>query len=252
MTMLTPSTFMTIEEIVLLLGSVAGGAWLVRRRAAGRLTEPASAAALTASPSKYHPLLVAIHWFTAFALANLLLRGALIMRYIPNSDPAKLDGLRAHMLAGLLVFTVMAIRIVLRRRTQLPAPATARNPHLDRLARISHLSLYILVIAQASSGIFMAVQTDLPQILLLGQGGLPADFWMFPIRSVHYAVSRLLIAVICLHLAGASYHALFLKDGLLRRMTFGRRWTPAAMRVPAGRGRVAPFVGPANASRPSG
>jgi cytochrome b561 len=31
------------------------------------------------------------------------------------------------------------------------------------------------------------------------------------------------MVAIALHLAGATYHALYLRDGLLRRMWFGRR-----------------------------
>jgi hypothetical protein len=49
----------------------------------------------------------------------------------------------------------------------------------------------------------------------------PADFWAFPVRSVHYALSRLLMVLIALHLVGALYHTFILKDGLLRRMTVG-------------------------------
>jgi hypothetical protein len=69
----------------------------------------------------------------------------------------------------------------------------------------------------------MAVQTGLPDTLIVGRGSLPADFWVFPIRSVHYLVSRLLMATITLHIIGAMYHTFILKDGLLRRMSFGRR-----------------------------
>ena len=40
---------------------------------------------------------------------------------------------------------------------------------------------------------------------------------------MHYALSRLLMGLIALHVVGALYHTLILKDGLLRRMAFGRR-----------------------------
>jgi cytochrome b561 len=121
------------------------------------------------------------------------------------------------------VLVLMLIRLVVRRRSQHPPRATARNHHLDRLAQISHRLLYALVIAQALSGLYMAVQTGLPDVLILGRGTLPEDFWVFPIRSVHYVLSRLLIATIALHITGALYHTFILQDGLLRRMSFGRR-----------------------------
>jgi len=216
--MLTPDAFASAEEILLLIGLLAAAVWYLARRARQ------GAKAVGQAPAKYHPALVAIHWFIAFAMANLLLRGALVMRYLPNSDPAKIAGLRAHMLAGTAVLVLMIVRLALQRGTAHPPPATARNRHLDRLARISHRLLYILVIAQASSGLFMAWQADLPAVLLSGRGSLPADFWVFPIRSVHYVLSRAVMAVIALHITGALFHALVLKDGLLRRMSFGGRY----------------------------
>jgi cytochrome b561 len=83
--------------------------------------------------------------------------------------------------------------------------------------------LYVLVVAQACSGLTMALQAGLPDILFGGHGALPADFWVFPVRSVHYVISRLLMALIALHVSAALYHAFVLRDGLLRRMWFGRR-----------------------------
>jgi cytochrome b561 len=59
--------------------------------------------------------------------------------------------------------------------------------------------------------------------VFFGQGSLPADLWVFPIRSVHYALSRLLMTLITVHIVAALYHAFVLRDGLLKRMFFGRR-----------------------------
>jgi hypothetical protein len=41
-------------------------------------------------------------------------------------------------------------------------------------------------------------------------------------------LSRMLMALIALHILGALYHTLLRKDGLLRRMWFGRRIVVAA------------------------
>jgi cytochrome b561 len=62
---------------------------------------------------------------------------------------------------------------------------------------------------------------------------LPADFWVYPVRRVHYAVSRLLMVLIALHVSGALYHTIIRRDGLLRRMWFGVRAPAAADRMPA-------------------
>ena len=187
--------------------------------------------------SRYHPLLVASHWFLAVLIVGALALGALVLAKIPSTDPMKLEALRSHMIGGTLILIVMLVRLILRTRTARPAPATAGNPALDRVAWISHRLFYVFVLGQAGSGLFMAVQTGLPDVVFGGHGALPADFWAFPVRTVHYVVSRLLMALIALHVAGALYHAFVLRDGLLRRMGFGKRIiTPPQPTVPA-RGR---------------
>jgi cytochrome b561 len=145
------------------------------------------------------------------------------MAKIPNSDPMKLEALRSHMTGGVLILILMLIRLFVRSRTAHPASAAAGNPFLDRVAWVSHRALYAAVLGMAGSGLFMALQTNLPSILFAAQGSLPPDFWTFPIRTVHYLISRLLIGLIVLHTAGALYHTFILKDGLLGRMFFGRR-----------------------------
>jgi cytochrome b561 len=142
---------------------------------------------------------------------------------IPNSDPMKIEALRSHMGGGLFIFALMLVRLLVRIRSRHPAPAMTGNPRLDRIAWLSHRMLYAAVFGMAISGIVMAVETGLFATVFDGQGRLPPDFWAFPIRAVHYAFSRLLMAGIALHVLAALYHALALKDGLLRRMAFGRR-----------------------------
>ena len=173
--------------------------------------------------SRYQPLLVVLHWLMALMIPIALAGGALVLVKIPNTDPAKIEALGQHMAGGTLLLTLMLIRCVVRARSAHPARASTGSSLLDRVAWLSHRLLYLLVLGQAASGIYLALQARLPDIVFGGHGVLPADFWVFPMRSVHYAISRLLMAAIALHLAGALYHTFVLRDGLLRRMWFGRR-----------------------------
>jgi cytochrome b561 len=182
--------------------------------------------------TRYHPLLVALHWVLAVLIIAALALGALVMVRIPNSDPMKLEALRSHMGGGMLILLLMLVRLVVRMRTQHPATASTGNPTLDWLAWASHRLFYVAVLGMAGSGLFMALQTGLPNILFGSGGALPADFWVFPVRTVHYLFSRLLMSLIALHVAGALYHTLVLKDGLLRRMFFGRRVIAATVSAP--------------------
>jgi cytochrome b561 len=178
-------------------------------------------------PSRYHAVLVTLHWALALLIVAALSLGALVMAKMPNSDPMKIEALRSHMAGGILIVLLMLVRFVVRIVTLHPASASTGTPTLDRLAWVSHRAFYVAVLGMAGSGIVMALQADLPSMIFFGRGGaLPSDFWVFPSRAVHYLVSRFLMVLIAAHVAGALYHTLILRDGLLKRMAFGRR-TPA-------------------------
>ncbi len=177
--------------------------------------------------AKYHPVHVVIHWFIAFAMAQLLLRGAFIMVNVPNSSPDKISALRAHMFAGSLVLVLMIVRIVMLKTTRLPAPSNGPTPLLTRLKELVHPLLYVSIFIQALAGLGVAYQADLPSVIFLHHGTLPPSFWIYRLRMVHYVNSRILMGLITLHVSGALYHTLIMRDGLLRRMSFGRRWIAA-------------------------
>jgi cytochrome b561 len=168
-------------------------------------------------------LLVILHWLLAFMIIAALALGSLVIVKIPNSSPQKIEALSHHMVGGTVILALMLLRLFVRNVSAHPPAATARHPALDLLAWASHRLLYITIFLMPISGIVMALQIGLPDIVFFGHGALPADFWAYPIRAVHYVLSRLLMALIALHIAAALYHAFVLRDGLLGRMFFGRR-----------------------------
>lgn len=173
--------------------------------------------------SRYHPVLVTLHWLLAVLIIAALALGALVMAKLPNSEPMKIEALRSHMFGGGLILALMLLRLFVRTRTTHPPTAATGSSLLDKVAWASHRLFYILIIAMVASGATMALQAGLFEIVYGGRGTLPPDLWVYPIRSVHYLVSRLLMTLIALHVAGALYHTFILKDGLLRRIAFGRR-----------------------------
>jgi cytochrome b561 len=173
--------------------------------------------------SRYHPVLVALHWALAFLIIVALAGGALRMAPMANTNPAKLAALRLHMTGGTLILILMSLRLILRRFTLRPPQAKTGRSLLDRLGRFSHIAFYGFVIAMTLSGLTMAVQTGVIRLVAGGHPPMPPDFWAFPIRTVHYVISRVLMGLVALHLAGVLYHTFILRDHLLRRMGFGRR-----------------------------
>lgn len=168
---------------------------------------------------RYHPAFATLHWLIALLVIVALAMGAVVLANTPNT-PEKLFGLRAHMITGITILVLMLVRIVMRFRSARPAPATTGNAALDRLGGVVHFLLYLGVLGMAGSGIAMSIQANLGEIVFGGVGSLPADFWVYTPRKAHWFFSRLLMALAALHIAGAMYHALIRKDGLLARMGY--------------------------------
>lgn len=176
------------------------------------------------APSKYHPLVVTLHWVVAFILIVALVMGTFVLQEIPNSNPEKINALRGHMIAGGLLLVLTLIRLIVRFKTTDPVHATTNNALLDKIGIIVHKLLNLLVLVMAFSGIAMAVQVGLPDIVFGGSGTpLPENFNHLTARAVHGITATMLIAIIALHIAGAVYHQIILKDGLMSRMWFGKR-----------------------------
>jgi cytochrome b561 len=173
--------------------------------------------------SRYHPVLVVLHWLLAVLIPTALALGTFVMAKIPTSDPAKIDALRGHMAGGILILTLMLLRLAFRFATRRPGAASTGSVLFDGLAFVSHRLLYVGVIAMAVVGLSLANEAGILGILAGERPRLPPDFWDYKLRVVHYLISRLLLALIALHVAGALYHTLLRKDGLLRRMWFGKR-----------------------------
>ncbi len=181
-------------------------------------------------PFRYHPLLVTLHWLLAFLIIAALALGFFALAPIPNSDPQKIDVLRAHMIGGMSILALMAIRFGVRMLTSRPPHATTGYPFLDRIAPLTHYGFYVLILLMVGTGFATAILAGLPDIVFGRSGApLPTEFRIYPTRVAHGYLAVLLVGLITLHVLAALYHQLVRNDGLLRRMWFGRR-TP---QVPA-------------------
>lgn len=175
-------------------------------------------------PSRYHPVLVILHWVLAFLIVFALGMGMFSLREIPNSSPDKVFALRGHMIAGMLILSLMLVRFVVRFRTPRPEPATTGNAFLDRVAALTHYGLYLLAFLMAASGIATAAQAGLPAIVFGGSGApLPESFAIYSPRVAHGVIAKLLLALALLHVLAVLYHQFVRRDGLLSRMWFGPR-----------------------------
>jgi cytochrome b561 len=174
--------------------------------------------------TRNHPLLVALHWILAFGIIVSLVRSFFGLAHMSNADPAKLVALRLHMTAGMAISAVMLIRLIVRLKTSKPPAATTGFAALDPLAAITHYSFYALVFGMAGTGLATAFLAGLFPIIY-GHSGtpLPHSFLVYQTRVAHGIIGWTLAALIGLHVLAVSFHQFVKKDGVLRRMWFGRR-----------------------------
>lgn len=174
--------------------------------------------------TRYHPLLVVLHWLLAAMIVLGLIMGGNVLAETPNSDPGKIFALRMHMTMGLIILVLMLVRLVMRMVTAKPPKADAGNAMLNRGGVLAHWGLYLLVFAMCASGIGISVMAGLPDIVFGGSATpLPADFAGFAPRIAHGVLAKLLALLILAHIAGFLYHQFIRKDGLFSRMWFGNR-----------------------------
>jgi cytochrome b561 len=109
-------------------------------------------------------------------VASLAL-GTAVLAPVPNTDPIEYGLLLHQMEVGLAILSLMFLRFVIRLSTTLPEAAPTGRRFFDALAWLSHRIFYIFVFAQIASGLALAAQAHLPQILLAGKPGhLPPTF----------------------------------------------------------------------------
>jgi cytochrome b561 len=174
--------------------------------------------------TRYHPLLATLHWLLALFIVAALFLGFAVLAKTPNADPNKILILRAHMTGGVVIFVLMLARFVVRLATARPPVATTGSRLLDRLTPVVHYGFYVLILLMVTSGFAMAFAAGLPAIVFGDSGDpLPASFLIYPARIGHGVIANLLAALIALHVVAALYHQFVKKDGLFRRMGFGRR-----------------------------
>jgi cytochrome b561 len=141
--------------------------------------------------TRYHPLLVALHWLLAFLIIAALLAGFFLLARMSNSDPQKIRVLLVHMAAGMTILALMVVRFIVRMLTSRPAPATTGHPFLDRIAPVTHYGFYVLVLLMVGTGYATAILAGLNRIVFQGSGEpLPENFAVYPTFIAPTAISR--------------------------------------------------------------
>src|SRR5690606_11102504 len=106
----------------------------------------------------------------------------------------------AHVWIGVAILVLALVRVAIRVRRGAPDLPEGGHPVANLIAKLTHLGLYGLLLLIPVSG------------LMAWFGGVDAA------GEVHEVMFNLGIALVILHVVGALYHQLVLKDGLMDRM----------------------------------
>ncbi len=175
------------------------------------------------NPGKYNHIQIALHWVTAALIIFLLTTGSLVLSKIENTVPGKVDNLRIHMILGGIALLLTLVRIVWRKKTPQPEELKTGNKLFDIMGTAMPYLLNLTALLIAISGVGLAFFSGTLNVVFFGSGSLPADYFDYLPRYVHGLSGKVMIGLILLHLAGSFYHVIFLKDGIMGRMWFGKK-----------------------------
>jgi cytochrome b561 len=171
--------------------------------------------------TRYHPILVALHWLLGVMIIAQLGFGYFVISKMQNADPEKLNILATHMGIGTAVIVLMFIRLITRLFTSHPAPTADQLQGIGRLRTPMHWLLYGVIFATAISGWFTGYL--IAHLYEVPGNTLPTDFATYPTRVAHGWMALVLFILIILHIAAAIKEKTSGDKNILARMGFGKR-----------------------------
>jgi cytochrome b561 len=172
---------------------------------------------------KYTWPAVALHWIMALLVLGMLALG-LYMAPLPKG-PERSSLIALHKSIGLTLAVLLVVRFAWRKTHPPPAYPSSMPEWQKRLAHANAVALYAMLALQPLSGYLSSSFSGYKTSWF----GVPLPFWGWEsptlnaiFNSIHVASSRVLMILIGLHLAAVAYHAFVRRDGVVRRMFFGK------------------------------
>lgn len=178
--------------------------------------------------SRYHPLLVGLHWLSALLVFASFLLGMFALAHQPNT-PEKIVPLAVHITLGTGILLLTVLRLFVRLVTLKPLrkvknPLAKKKPLIVTMAGPVQALLYLFTFLMSLTGIGLTLQAG---ILTPSGLVLPDDFYAFSLRAVHGTISTALFVLIMLHLLTWIYFQFIKGENALRWMWFNRKKPPA-------------------------
>lgn len=174
-------------------------------------------------PPKYSALAIAIHWIVAVCVVGLVPAGFLIPRLDEGQVQETISG--THQSVGILVLALTLLRLALRAFGGMPKPAAVLTPFERAASRVTHFSLYALLIIGPLVG-WLGVNAYGEDVSFFGLFKLPTLFakdeaLSDQIFALHLACGILIVLAVVAHVVAAFVHNMR-DDGVMERMLRGR------------------------------
>lgn len=156
-----------------------------------------------AETNGYSRLQIALHWgIMLLIILNYLTSDAMGAAWRGLREGKDFYGTSAalHVWVGVTILLLVLVRLVLRLTRGAPDVPAGTPPLFRRGAHLAHIAIYVLLIAVPASGVATWF------------GGIGAA------GEAHEVMFNLLLLIVLLHIAGALFHQIVLKDHLIARM----------------------------------
>ncbi|MGJ8598262.1 cytochrome b, partial [Sulfitobacter sp.] len=160
-----------------------------------------------------------LHWLIAAAIMLDLYIAQKFSGIMTDAD--RFESRSDHASLGTIVAILFVIRLYLRWKNG-AAALPAEMPLWQKwLSHFAHWALYFLIGMLIITGMAAAVNANSvvePFGLFAFGDGAGNGLAFYPLRGLHELATNLIIGLIALHVVGALYHLVFVRDGVTGKM----------------------------------
>lgn len=176
---------------------------------------------------QYRPAYVVLHWVSAILVLLAFVVGLFSLANTPNDEAKRLPlGVHVALGVGILVLTVarLIVRALMGRPVHQVRRPDGKLPLIDLLSIYVQPLLYLFTLLMATVGVWLAIPSDLFNILFLErEKSLPPDFYAYPARVWHGTLSLALMLLIGQHILAFVYHQFLRGENFIGRMWFSSK-----------------------------
>lgn len=177
---------------------------------------------LTNTQDRYGLVAISLHWLVAIAIVGMYIVGWYMMT-LDYYDPMYHTLPSIHKSIGMILVGVIFLRLLWRLGSTRPAALETHSRMERRIAHLTHIALYLLIMIVLFSGYLISTASGKP-ISVFGWFSVPAlpvamDNQADKAGFVHFWVATALLVLAGMHALAAFKHHLIDKDETLVRIT---------------------------------